>query len=88
MKIKSEYSLLYTMDDISIVRTEPDGTVREVSPISASAAMAWEGFENGLTAEAIVEAIVAEFTGVSEEFAAQELEDFSAQLIALGYAEE
>ena len=88
MKIKPEYSLMYTMDDISIVRTEPDGTVREVSPISASAAMAWEGFQNGLSREAIIESIIYEFSGVSEELAAQELESFAAQLIALGYAEE
>ena len=88
MKIKPEYSLLYTMDDISIVRTEADGTVREVSPISASAAMAWEGFQNGLSREAIVESIVCEFSGVTEELAAQELEGFAAQLVELGYAEE
>ena len=88
MKIRPEYSLDYTMDDISIVRTEPDGTVREVSPLSASAALAWEGFQKGLSREAIVESIVYEFSGVSEELVARELEEFAAQLIALGYAEE
>ncbi len=88
MKIKPEYSIDYTMDDITILKTEPDGTVREVSPISASAALAWEGFQFGRSREAIIESIVTEFTGTSEELVAEELDDFAAQLIAMGYAEE
>ena len=88
MRIKPEFSIDYEMDDISIVRTEPDGTVRAVSPISASAALAWEGFQKGLPREAIVESVVQEFAGASEEVVAQELEELARQLVALGYAEE
>ena len=89
MRIKPEFSIrYYDMDDICIVRTDADGTAREVSPISASAAMAWDGFQKGLSREAIIQSIVLEFTGVTEETAAQELEELARRLVALGYAEE
>jgi hypothetical protein len=88
MKIKKEYSLRYELDDIVIVKREPDGTEREVSPLSQSAAMAWEGIEKGVSREAIIQGIAQEFDGADEAVVAQDLDALMAQLVALGYAEE
>lgn len=87
MRIKPEYAIDYEMDDITIVRREPDGTVRPVSPISATAAMAWEGFQRGLSRETIIDSIVGEFDGAAPDLVARELDELAAQLVALGYAE-
>ena len=88
MKIRPEYSIDYESDDITIVRREPDGSWQEVSPLSPSAAMAWEGFQRGISREAIVDSIVDEFDGADRAVVEQELEALAARLIALGYAEE
>jgi len=88
MKILPEYSIDYESDDITIVRREPDGSRREVSPLSPSAAMAWEGFQRGMSREAIVDSIVGEFDGADRAVVERELDALAAQLIALGYAEE
>lgn len=88
MKIKPEFSIDYEMDDITIVKREPDGSLRAVSPISASAAMAWEGFQRGMSRETIIESIVGEFDGASPELVERELDALAQQLVALGYAEE
>ena len=88
MKIKPEYFLCYEESEISIMRLREDGTEEFVSPLSASAAIAWDGFRYGLSREAIIDAVVAEFQGADPETVAEELEALAAQLIALGYAEE
>lgn len=87
MKIKPEYSLRYE-DDISIVQTLPDGTEREICPLSDTAAMAWEGIERGMDRVAIAESIVHEFDGAEPGRVASDLGALITQLIALGYAEE
>ncbi len=88
MRIKPEYSIDYELDDITIVRLLPDGTKEELSPIGASAAMAFEGLQHGLSRGEIVDSIVNEFTGVSPELVAEELDALAALLVSLGYAEE
>ncbi len=87
MKIRPEYTLCYD-DDISIVKTEPDGTRREVCPISETAAMAWEGIERGHDRKFIVQAIVNEFEGARPDQVARDLDALIDRLIALGCAEE
>lgn len=87
MKIKPEYTLRYE-DDISIVQTLPDGTEREICPLSDTAAMAWEGIERGMDKAAIAESIVHEFDGAEPSQVAADLDALITQLIALGYAEE
>ena len=88
MKIRPEFTIDYELDDITIVRVNPDGTREELSPIGASAAMAFEGFQHGLSREAIIDSIVNEFAGATPELVGSELDALAAQLIALGYAEE
>lgn len=88
MKIKPEYSLEFELDEINIVRKEPDGTVTVVSPISETAAMAWEGIERNIAFDALVDAIVTEFAGATKDAVAADLKALMAQLVALGYAEE
>ncbi len=87
MKIKPEYSLQFDMDSIDIVRTEPDGTVTVMAPISETAAMAWEGFVRNVPKKQLVDAIVNEFDGATAPQVEKDLEALAAQLIALGYAE-
>ncbi len=88
MKIKPEFFISYDEDDICILRREADGSAREVSPISASAAMAWECIERGMTREAMIEAIITEFGGADPEQVTADLDALTAQLLTLGYAEE
>jgi len=88
MKIKPEFSVRFDEDDICIVRTRPDGTEEIVSPLSASAAMAWEGVERGMSREAIAEAVATEFEGADLAAVERDLDALLAQLLALGYAEE
>jgi hypothetical protein len=88
MKIKKEYSLRYDLDDILIVQHLADGTEKEITSISQSAAMAWEGIERGVSRQTIVAGIVGEFDGADEALVAQDLDALMAQLVALGYAEE
>ena len=87
MKIKPEFSLEYELDNIYIVKTESDGTKRDICPITETAAMAWEGFERGIARSALITAIVEEFDGTDEVTVAADLETLEQQLLALGYAE-
>lgn len=87
MKIKPEYALRYE-DDISIVQKLPDGTERELAPLTDTAAMAWEGIQRGHDRAGIVQALAAEFDGAEPEQVARDLDAFMAQLLELGYAEE
>ena len=88
MKIKPEFALQYELDDITIVRKNADGSVTELSPISDTAAMAWEGIERAIPFDALVDAIMNEFAGAARETVAADLRALMAQLVALGYAEE
>ena len=88
MKIKPEYSLSYDLDLIYIERTLPDGTKQDVCPISETAAMAWEGFAEGIDRQRLIQDIINEFSGADETQVAAELDMLAQQLIALGYAEE
>ena len=88
MKIKPEFILSYEEGDISIMRCRPDGTMEYVSPLSDAAAMAWEGFQRGVSRESIIDAVVNEFDGAEPRAVAEDLDALTAQLIALGYAEE
>lgn len=88
MRIKPEFSLAYDMDLITIVRREADGSERELSPISETAAMAWEGIERGIPFDALVDAIAAEFAGTTKETVAADLRALMTQLVQLGYGEE
>ena len=88
MRIKPEFSVRFDEDDICVVRERPDGTEEYVAPLSASAAMAWEGFQRGMSREAIVDAVANEFGGADRAQVAADLDALAAQLIALGYAEE
>lgn len=88
MKIKPEFSVRYDEDDICIVRVNPDGTEEFVSTLSASAAMAWDGVEHGLTREAIIDAVAGEFDGADRDTVERDLDALLAQLLALGFAEE
>ena len=88
MKIKPEFSVRFDEDDICIVRTRPDGTEEFVSPLSASAAMAWEGVERGMSREAIVDAVTGEFDGADRAAVERDLDALLSQLLALGFAEE
>ena len=88
MKIKPEYTVTFDEGDFSIVRRRPDGTEEFVSPLSASAAMAWEGVERGMSREAIVEAVATEFDGADKAMVERDLDALLVQLVALGYAEE
>lgn len=88
MRIKPEFALQYELDDITIIRKEPGGSVTELSPISETAAMAWEGIERNIAFDALVDAIVTEFAGATKEGVAADLKALMAQLVALGYAEE
>lgn len=88
MRIKPEYSICFDEDDICIVRRCPDGTEEFVSPLTASAAMAWEGVERGMSREAIVDAVATEFDGADRDAVGRDLDELLAQLIALGFAEE
>ena len=87
MRIKPEFSVRFDEDDICIVRLCPDGTEEFVSPLSASAAMAWEGIERGLSRETLIEMVANEFDGADRETVAADLDALRAQLIALGFAE-
>ncbi len=88
MKIKPEYTVRFDEDDICVVRLHPDGTEEFISPLSASAAMAWEGFQRGMSREAVIDAVANEFDGADPETVARDLDALAAQLIALGFAEE
>ena len=89
MKIKKEYSLRYDEDGfISVMQSLPDGTRREICPISETAAMAWEGLERGVAKKALIEAIAAEFDGADPAAVERDLDDLIAQLTELGYIEE
>lgn len=88
MKIKPEFFLNFEEDDICIMRRRPDGTEEYISPLTASAAMAWEGIDRGLSREALIDTVTTEFGGASREIVAADLDALCAQLIALGYAEE
>ena len=88
MKIKQEYSLQYDDDGtISIVQAMPDGTMKEICPISDTAAMAWEGLERGVPKPDLVAAITAEFDGADAVTVERDLDALIAQLTALGYIE-
>lgn len=87
MKIKPEFTVRFDEDDICIVRLRPDGTEEFVSPLSASAAMAWEAIERGLGRDAIIDMVANEFDGASRDLVAADLDALMTQLIALGYAE-
>jgi len=87
MKIKPEYYVSFDEDDICIMRRLADGTEETVSPISATAAMAWDGLARGLSREAVVDAVATEFDA-EPALVAADLDALAAQLIALGYAEE
>ena len=87
MKIKKEYTLLYD-DQISIVQTMPDGTQREVAPISDTAAMAWEGIAKGVDRKRLVDAIVNEFSGADAATVERDLDGLIAQLRELVYIED
>ena len=88
MRIKPEFALQYELDDIAIVRKNADGTVTELSPISETAAMAWEGIERNIAFDDLVDAIVTEFAGATKEAVAADLKALMGQLLQLGYAEE
>lgn len=88
MKIRPEFTINYEEDDISIVRRCEDGTEEMVSPLSASAAMAWEGIERGMDRTALVDAVMTEFGVADRAQIEADLDALCAQLIALGYAEE
>lgn len=88
MRIKPEYFISYDEDEICVMRREPDGSAREVSPLTLSAAMAWEGIEHGASRETIIDAVANEFDGADRDAVARDLDALIAQLIALGYAEE
>ena len=89
MRIKKEYSLRYDDDGtISVVQTLPDGSEREICPISDTAAMAWEGIEKNLPRQMLVDAIVNEFAGADAAVVEQDLDALIAQLTQLGYIEE
>lgn len=88
MKIKKEYSLHYDLDDITVVQTAPDGTEREICPISETAAMAWEGIERGLDRQTIIDAIVTEFYGADRATVDRDLDALTGQLRAMGCLED
>lgn len=87
MRIKPEFYISYDEDDISIMRRLPDGAEEYVSPISASAAMAWDGIERGMDREALIDAVANEFS-YPRSLVEADLDALLAQLAALGYAEE
>lgn len=87
MKIKPEFTVRFDEDDIGIVRLRPDGTEEFVSPLSASAAMAWEAIERGLDRDAIINMVVNEFDGASRDVVAADLDALTARLVELGFAE-
>lgn len=86
MRIRQEFFLSYD-DEICVMRREPDGSVREVAPLSPSAAMAWEGIERGASRETIVGAVLDEFDGADRDAVARDLDLLMEQLVALGFAE-
>lgn len=88
MKIKPEYTVCFEEAEMYIVRRLPDGTHEYLAPLSASAAVAWAGFEYGLSREAIIDSVVNEFEGADRDTVAEELDALARQLVALGYAEE
>ena len=87
MKIKPEYTVRFYEDDICIVRLRPDGEEDYICQISETAAMAWEGIEHGIERDELINAIVTEFSGASNETVAADLDALMSQLVALGYAE-
>ena len=87
VKIKSQYYINYDEDDISIMERLTDGGARFVSPISATAAMAWDGIERGLGREALIDAVANEFS-VDPALVAADLDALLTRLLTLGYAEE
>ena len=88
MKIRKEYFIKYDEDDILIMKHGPGGKDEVICPISMTAAMAWDGFDRGMSRESLIEAIVGEFDGASEEIVSIELDALASRLIELGYAEE
>lgn len=87
MKIKEEFALRYDLDGAYIVRRLPDGSEREASPLSETAAMAWECLVRGDSREAAVRAIAGEYEGTDPARISQDLDGLIEELIALGYAE-
>ncbi len=84
MKLNPEYYVNYTEADICVMRRLPDGGEEEVCPISATAALVWDGLEHGLDREALIESVVYEFSADPDVVAA-DLEDLLAQLVELGF---
>ena len=87
MKIKSQYYISFDEGDISIMERLQGGGERVVSPISATAAMVWDGLIRGMKEDALIDAVANEFSA-DPTLVAADLEAFLRQLIVLGYAEE
>lgn len=88
MKLKPEYSVRYDEDDICIVRLTPAGGEEYVTTLTASAAMAVDAFQRGMTREAVIEAVMTEFNVPDRDRIAADLDVLVRQMIALGFAEE
>lgn len=87
MKIKEQYVLRYDLDEIYIAEKTPEG-LRDICPISETAAMAWEGLERGMEKRELARRIADEFSGAEPEQVERDLEALTAQLLELGYLEE
>ncbi len=87
MKLKPEYDICFDEDDICIVRRTPEGLEEFVTPLSASAAMALEALTGGMCREDVIDAVMTEFSVADRDMVAADLDELTAQLITLGYAE-
>lgn len=87
LKIKENYTLRYDPDGIFIAERTAEG-LRDLAPITDTAAMAWDGLARGLEREVIVAGIAAEFEGAEPELVARDLDSLVEQLLRLGWAEE
>ena len=87
MRIKPQYFIDYDDVELSVMERLPEGGERIVSPISATAAMVWDGLERGMDREALIDAVATEFSADYEQVSA-DLDALLARLLALGYAEE
>ncbi|MCD8321870.1 MAG: PqqD family protein [Oscillospiraceae bacterium] len=87
MKIKEQYVLRYDMDEIYIAEKTTEG-LRDICPISETAAMAWEGLERGMEKKELARRITDEFSGAELAQVEQDLDALIVQLAQLGYIEE
>ena len=88
MKLKPEYSICYDEDDICLTQRLPDGTEREVAPLTASAAMAIEALGRGMDRDSVIDAVMTEFSVQDRDLIAADLDALLAQLRRLDYVTE